>query len=263
MKERVKRIWRKVKRRLPSVSRKGKVIRNFAFILLTLVLFWWAIGAPALTPQWRYRRAERRNLIQDTEIIAVLEPDWIGWEYPELVVAEDETAYYLCLTNDSVYAMNLQRYEKQGKVTLTGVPEQSRMDFFLTAIPLLVITELPAVRAELELTVPPELAWRWPADSVRAFAGAVFHGEDTGEDGVFSFDFPETLAEVDPALGGQDVSDQSVMEWDALYILTETLQGIKQQRDYDCAVTAHIRLWDAEDTLVYDEVLTYPIESVE
>lgn len=259
MKVRWKKICRVLKRRLPSVSRKGKVIRNFAFVLLAAVLFWWAAGAPAMTPQWRYRQAERRNLLQDTEIIAVLEPDWIGWEYPELVVAEDENAYYLCLTNNSFYDMGFQRYEKQGKVTLTGVPEQSMMSFFATALPFLVIAELPAVRAELEMTVPPELAWRWAADSVRAFAGATFRDEDIGENGVFSFDFPKALAEVNPALNGQDVSDQTIMEWDALYILTETLQGIKQRKDYGCSVTAHIRLWDAQDQLIYDETLVYDI----
>lgn len=260
MKERIKRIWRKVKRRLPSVSRRGRVIRNFAFILLTVVLFWWAVGAPAMTPQWRYRRAERQNLLRDTEIIAVLEPQWINWdEGIELVVGENEALYAVCLTKEPFYAMDLQIYRKQGAVTFASAPDQWRSRFFTAAIPFLVLTELPAVRAELELVIPPELSWRFDT-----FAGATYRGEDNSENGVFSFSFPSGLTEVEAEnYNDEDLTDQLIMEWDALHILRETLQGIKQRGDFDCSVTAHIRLWDAEDTLIYDEVLTYPIEVVE
>lgn len=262
MKERCQKAWRRLKQQLPSVSRKGKVIRNFAFVLVTVVLFWWAIGAPGLTPQWRYRQAERRNLIRDTEIIAVLEPRWINWDGPaELVVAENKDVYVLCLTNEPFGSLDLQVYEKQGDVTLTGVPESFTTNFNRQSIPFTVLTELPAVRAELEITLPPELFWRWDhADGREPFAGAVCRGEDRNEDGVFTFSFPSGLVNVDPDSYAGSLSDQLVLEWDALHILSETLQGIKPRSDYDCSVTAHIRLWDAQDQLICDETLTYEIK---
>lgn len=261
MRERWKKVCRVLKRRLPSASRKGKVIRNFVFVLLTVVLFWWATGAPALTPQWRYRRAERANLIEGTEIKAVLETDWINCETHELVVGENEDSYFICLTDEAFYARYLQCYEKRGDVTLTGAPESFFPGYFDTAIPFLVLTELPAVKAELELVLPPELSWRWVnMEGHEAFAGAVCRGEDHNEDGVFTFSFPSGLVDVEPGANDPDLTDQMVMEWDALYILRETLQGIKQQKDYGCSVTAHIRLWDAQDQLIYNETLIYDIK---
>lgn len=260
--KRLTRLWRKLRSKLPSFTRKGKVIRNLVFILLTAVLFWWAMGAPALTPQWRYRRAERRNMLCDTEIIAVLEPHWINWEEPaELVVAENEAMYILCLTNEPFYSMGVQIYEKQGAVTLTGVPESFSVNFFRQAIPFVVLTELPAVRAEVELILPPELSWRWADRPGREpFVGAVYRGEDYNEDGVFTFSFPQELTEMDPQ--GNDLTDQLVMEWDALYIFSQILLGVKQD-DYGCSVTAHIHLWNADDVLIYDDTLIYDIGVME
>lgn len=261
MKEWWKKICRVLKRRLPSVSRTGKVIRNFVFVLLAVVLFWWAVGTPALTPQWRYRRAERRNMIQDSEIKAVVETEWINWETHELVVGENKDSYFICLTDEPFYAMYLQGYEKQGDVTLTGAPESFYPHYYFeSAIPFLVLTELPAVKAELELVIPPELSWRWvDMEGRESFAGAVCRGEDYNEDGVFTFCFPSGLVDVEPGANDPDLTDQMVMQWDALHIFSQTLLGVRQ-KDYGCAVEARIRLWDAQGQLIYDETLIYDIK---
>lgn len=245
MKETWKKLWRKIRAKLPAPSRRGKVIRNLVTVFLLAFFCWWLLlDAPAFSAEQEYFRYARQNLLGDTKILTIVDtsewPDWTNGDM--LVVAEDEAHYVVCLNR-----YDLECWDKQGDVMVAGMPATA----FITPIdyhPFLLLTKLPASRAEVVLTLPPEVDF----ESTGEFEGATFRGEAEGENGVFLFCFPDGIQE-----GQMTYSKQRQLQGHALFIFAEALRGLAQ--DYGCSATVAVRLWDAQDQLIYDEMLTYDI----
>lgn len=250
MKEKLKRVWRPIRAKLPSLSRRGKLIRNVVVILLLALLCWVASGAPPMSAEQEYYRAARRNLMGDTEILAMVDTSewsasWLGGDL--LVVAEDEARYVVCTS-----VFDLECWEKQGDVTIADVP--ARITIAPTDDhPFLLLTALPAVRAEVEFTLPPELNW----SSYDDFEGVTLRGEAEGENGVFLFHFPDGLQEYPPL----ESSRQRQRQGEALVIFADMLRG--RAEGYNCSVDVTVSLWDEGGSLIYDDVLTYYAGSTE
>lgn len=246
MKEVWKKQWRKIRAKLPALSRRGKVIRNLVTVFLLAFFCWWLLlDAPAFSAKQEYHRIARRNLMGDTEILTIIDTgEWPGWDNGDmLAVAEGDSYYVVCLNS-----YDLECWDKQGTVMMAGMPSTA----FITPVdyhPFLLLTELPAVRAEVALTLPSEVDF----GRNNEFEGATFRGEAEGENGVFLFCLPDGIQE-----DQMTYSKQRQLQGHALYIFAEALRGLAQ--DYGCSATVDVRLWDAQDQLIYDETLNYDIK---
>lgn len=254
--ERLKQLWKRLTDKLPPYTRKGRVIRNLVVIVLLALLCWTLLDAPALTTEWKYRRMERRNLVDRGEIITIKDialPHWPEYEDCHLVVAENEDKYITCMpeSHDS-----LECWDKK-EVTLASVEPPGPTDPWAVT-PLILITRLPAVRAEVEFTLPPELNWslsKYEQHLPEPYMGFVCQGTAEGDNGVFVF----SLLEERPESGEWDAEKMMwQLERDALSIFVHILRGI--ENDYDVEIPVTIRLWDGENNLIYDEVQTYRAE---
>lgn len=62
-------------RRIPRLPRKWRVVRNLICCVLILLFIWCALGPPVLTAEKAFRRAERADLSEPSEIILRIEQD--------------------------------------------------------------------------------------------------------------------------------------------------------------------------------------------
>lgn len=148
----MKRIFQKLSGligKIPPRSRGGKLIRNMVCILLLCVVIWWCFGMPALSVRHAFRRAERANLLEPSEILAVIpgsavelpeEEPWDGslsddWSIRQALkrtrafVVGSTGDYLLCFgweepLSDGIYAVYresewLNVTQKTGEVTVT------------------------------------------------------------------------------------------------------------------------------------------------
>lgn len=67
------------RRRLPRLSRGGKIVRNLAAALGLLVLLWGMNGFPIYGPRLEFRRGERENWIGRSEILGTFTWDGCRW----------------------------------------------------------------------------------------------------------------------------------------------------------------------------------------
>lgn len=245
MKEKGKTLWWRVRATLPAMSRRGKVIRNLVTVFVLVFFCWFLLDSPAFSLEQEYRRAARRNLLVDTEVLTIVDTgEWPDWTDGEMIaVAENETYYVVCLNS-----YELECWEKQGEVMMAAMPADASI-FPTDYHPFLLLTQLPAHRAEVVFTLPPEMDF----GRTKQFEGATFRAEAEGENGVFLFCLPDGLQE-----NQMTYSQQRQLQGHALHILADAMRGLAQ--DYGCSATVDVRLWDAQDQLIYDETLIYDIK---
>ena len=245
MKEKWNRLWRKLNVKLPVLSRRGKIIRNFVVVCLLIFCCWILMDAPAFSREQEYYRAARRNMMGDMEILAIVDTSqWPDWSNGEMLVVAEGDGYYAVCTNGYEQA---ESWEKTGDVMMLDMPLDSTI-MIIDNHPFLLVTELPAHRAEIVLTLPPEMDF-----GSAGFEGAVLHGEAEGENGVFLFHLPDGIQ-----ARQLNASHQRQQLGHALDIFGAALRGLA--RDYGCSPTVEVRLWDARGQLIYDDTLTYEIK---
>lgn len=236
MRERLRKRRRKIAAKLPGLTRRGRLVRNLACVLLLAVLCWVLLGAPALTEAWAFRRAERRNLVGPSEILQRMDVDWDGFDYHRLIAAKNDWGYVL-YAPDRPYAETELIYQaKMGDVTLMAPPEMWIHEP-VSDQPLVLFTDLAAARAQVELTLTPALSSSVDLSNVTCRADA-----DRRSGGFFLFVLSSESRE----------EQQRFYESDALQTLAAALRG---KYSLDPPVPVTVRLWDRAGTLIYEDTL--------
>lgn len=235
MKEKTTEKWKRftypVVSRMPRLSRPWRVVRNLACIVLLAGVCYVLLGAPALTEEWAFRRAERQNLVGPTEILGAADVDWEGWSYHRLMAGKGSGYYVLC----GVDWPALECWSKTGDVTLAAPPQVGRSGHAYQ--PLVLFTELPAVRAQIELTLTAEMAGYEEMETV------TYQRDAEREAGIFIF-----------VLADREFDYQQEGEMQALSTLINRLRGRELSR-YEKPIPVTVRLWDETETLIYEKTL--------
>lgn len=246
---------RGLKKRLPRMSRKGRIVCNLLVSLVLIAAMWLVLGAP-LPTVLEFRRAEKVNLVGPSEIIAV-----VPGEKLDLDELPEEFCEYLEENSQSHILERLKKYdtvigqqdnylvwfwnihksscdvqEKTGEVTICRMytdlysgtyfyeDGEEKKDRFVASALIAVQTDLPgAYHASLE--------WRSyikGTDTIDTFTNWCSGTGTVQGEGVF----------VIPVLMSSDpVADN---------------EGINGRFDLN---EAHLVLTDENGTVIYDEVL--------
>lgn len=242
----MKKLKRWLGRCIPRLSRPQRILRNAACILLMAVTAWFIMGAPALTARWAFRRAERLNLMEGAEILDVVRLE----ERFRLVVAESEENYILFY--------DCPHYEKTG---LTFDAKSSPITMMMPMgpgwmiwdYPIVLLTELPAVRGEIEFTLIPEVSDVYVEEEIHYLV----EGERL-DSGNFLFVVDSGLAEYEkygPNKG--HLAESDVMT--TMGYLAMARYNVQQT----CRVDIAVRLWDEDGSLIYDEILRNGVEVID
>lgn len=78
MKEGCQERWRKLTAKRPRLTRRGKFVRNLICMILMAGLCYLLLGAPPLTAEQAFRRAERQHLVGPAEIIASVDMEQLA-----------------------------------------------------------------------------------------------------------------------------------------------------------------------------------------
>ncbi len=128
--------------------------------LVTSSLLYIFIGAPPLSDEQRYRRAEKAHLVGPAEILDIIELDPLyenSYEYMLIADTEDAVIMFLWNTNQHPNESLVYR-EKMGDVTVYAAPTAIWYELWERRpeieLPILLFDNYPrAVRAELDLTL--------------------------------------------------------------------------------------------------------------
>ena len=233
----MKRLLQLLKKRWSQISRKKKVLLYSIGILISAVLLYSFIGAPADLEQ-EFRRAEKANLVGPGKILGSI-PAYGA--YSQLLIADDGEGIIL-YPYGSRYdqASDLRYREKTGNITLFTEPQaltydwERVRDFSMT---IGIVDAYPqAVRAELTFT----LQYRLNDDD------PVYEKTYTLEShreipGLFAFQ-----------LAVLDDNGLGVKGW-ALEMLMSLTDDHSFRHYYDSVVPVTVRLYDQEDTMLCQE----------
>ena len=249
--------WSAAVARIPPRSRKGKVVRNVVIFLLAVVVYWAVAGAPALTAMWQFRRLERQHFVGPSEVIADLDVDWANWTYQRLLVAETEESYILYMPESGMFR-NFEIWEKQGEVMLVPGPDCNAPTEPAQAAPFVLLTQLPAARAEVEFTLP-EGYFTGSKDDPRP-NGTAYRAEGACQSGVFVFALPEALPREEDLNDPFSNVELAAEQYHDLYALRSWSIDLRYEEQIILPVPVTVRLWDGQGTLIYDETLIYGAE---
>ena len=145
------RIRRAVKH-IPRLPRKWRVVRNLICCVLLLLFIWYAMGPPVLTAEKAFRRAERADLSEPSEIILRIEQDnvvyFIGRGSDEYLIGSGRFAGL------RGWFGSVRHLEKTDEIIV--VPLKS-YESSLVAMQMLLFSEVEdAVRGEVDITASAE-----------------------------------------------------------------------------------------------------------
>lgn len=239
----MKKLKRWLGRRIPRLNRPQRIIRNFACILLMLICTWFMMGAPALTPRWAFRRAERLNLLERSEILDVVR---VGERF-RMVVAENERNYILFVDAPLYEETWLTFDDKQSPVTLM-MPLEHR--WRIQDCPLVLLTDLPVARGEVEFSLIPEVSGQYIQEEIHYLvdgellnSGNMLFVVDSGE-----AEYQE----------GEKYWAESDVETTMAH-----LAFARYDIQHTCRVDITVRLWDGNGDLIYNEILRNGVEVIE
>ena len=142
---------KKLLKRWQQLPAKFRACTNIALICLCVLLIYIFVGAPAMTPQEAFRRAEKAQLVGPAEILEDLHVG--GYPYSRLILADDGDGVILFTYNRwNAAATDLLYVEKAGDLTIAAAPDQTfypKENHASVAI-ILFHEGSRAVRAELE-----------------------------------------------------------------------------------------------------------------
>ncbi len=147
---------KKLKSAWRSIPRPIRAVGNLICIVILCFAFYYLTGAPVLTMEQAFRRAEKANFVGPSEILynSAVEAN----EYNHMIVAETDTGVITYVRDDTQKSVwdDFYYFPKTGEITVVAAPIRATRAVFGIAIeePIFVIDEYPAaVRAELELYI--------------------------------------------------------------------------------------------------------------
>lgn len=132
---------RKLKNIWLHIPRPARVLINILAIVVVASAFYVSIGAPALTKEQAFRRAERANLVGPSTILFNEKVE--NYQYGTLIMGETEHGV-VTWVDDSWYGFNY--HAKTGDITVVSAPKYwfdwGGSDFAAT-LPVFVLHEYP------------------------------------------------------------------------------------------------------------------------
>lgn len=224
---------------------KRRTIIVLLIIPIILTLAYYVMGAPVLTAEQSFRRAEKEHALGPATILgmeSILTDDY-GYHYDTLIVAETKYGAMLYCTELNTQDRLFYR-EKSGPFTVMALPNGgwSWLIDEPRQLNVVLFDDHPeAVRAELELIVD------WPYD-FHGFTpeGVFYHYRLNAErtaDGYFHF--------VHTIYGSDYIDNDNV----AMRILTDILSKQDGGEEYywDLEIPANIQLYDGNGHLIIEE----------
>lgn len=241
---------KKLLKRIPRLSRPRRIVRNLICCVLLLVLCWFVMGAEPFLPRWAFRVAERTRLTGPAEILDVVRMERDSGSNLYIAIGEDQWGY--SVFGPTRYAKPDIRYtffyqEKQENVNLM-IPDALVVP---DEWPIILFTQLPAVRAEISFALGPEILNQQDLQETIPYC---LEGE-WQEEGYFLFRFsPDTEDEVQRAAEFRVMG--SLAYWSNAYN-----RDIAAERSDAYEIT--VRLWDSEGNLIYENAIKCGFEVID
>ena len=238
---------KKLKPHLPRLSRPQRTVCNVLVSLLLAVCVWIVLGSP-LPLKARFHLEEKSILVGPSEILDIVSVDMENGGRARMLIAESEHGYSVYSTRILEDLVGVRSYiyrEKQENVTLItpngfgGIPER---------FPLILFTGRPAVRAELQFELGPEILNDWNMTEARTYRLA----SEPGPGGCFLFWF-ESQTESEETRHAELVAMNALAYW------TQAGYGGDVEITND-AYRITVRLWDAQGQLIYENDLLCGLE---
>ena len=254
---------KKLKRFWLNIPRKWRVCGNLLTIVFLVFFLYVLLECPAFTPELKFRRMEKAELVGPSQILTSMDQEAIGYDH--LILAETAEAVILFQSSDNPWDQGRLTYrEKTAPVTVMTVPGLYFWHPYEDPIdlPVFVFHDEPsAVRAELELEFGDgmkwytEVNWQHGDTTTTTNYNKTWHLESDQElGGVFCFHI-----HAEPEV-------EKIYEYPSYYTRPLTSEGTALEvfsRMMDegdsciyAAIPAVVRLYDAEDTLLVEEELT-------
>lgn len=244
-----------LEKRLPRMSRKGRIVCNLLISLVLIAAIWMVMGAP-LPLVLEFRRAEKVNLVGPSEILAIvpgkeLELDELPEKFGEYlddyvqehvlerfkdfdVVIGQQDNYLVWFRNIHKSSCDVQ--EKTGEVTICRIYEELHTQSYAyengeEQVDRLVDAALIAIQTDLPGAYHANLEWRSyikGTDTIGTFTNWCSGTGTVQENGVFVI---PVLISSDPVVDNEGINGR--------FDLNE----------------AHLVLTDENGTVIYDEVL--------
>lgn len=149
---------KKIRTQIPRKFRLCILALGLTGLILTLYTF---IGAPTLTIEQRFRRAEKAHLVGPSQILGYteLETDFYGGYWNMLIADDGDGITFFCYAyseSDKLSQTELIYRKKTGDITVLSAPfpQDNRDQTTFAKLPVFVFDDYPeAVRAELDITL--------------------------------------------------------------------------------------------------------------
>lgn len=239
---------KKLKQLWLRIPRKCRVAVNLLAMLLLGLILYILLECPALTPEMRFRRAEKANLVGPSQILEIVETQGDNYDY--LVVADDGQgiilySYYDYRTGggDLVYR------NKTGPLTVLAAPDlySYAAGAYVIDLPVFLFHEYPnAQRAELDLTLGEGLDMgEWEQ---------VYYLEARRKiEGYFRFNLHAQSGDWYVDESGIDRGTPLGAEGDALELFSWMMTDYPTYVDQ--SIPATVRLYDTDDALIIEQDL--------
>ncbi|MBO5323036.1 MAG: hypothetical protein J6A88_02915 [Oscillospiraceae bacterium] len=229
------------------IPRPLRTILHIVAILLCVVIYYGAIGAPSLTTEMQYRRVEQSHMIGPGTILGTEAISGNGQQ--QLLIAKSDTHVMLyryteeskTTSYDLVYRKNhgdLMILAAGGRLPTYSVSE----DF---SLPVILFDNYPtAVRAEVEFTMStPDDEYAYP-HTTQHYQKHFFLESNRNNEGYFYFEI-------------QHKAYTSRLYTKMLNAIVNISLGVNYSSAKDAIVPISVRLYDQNDQLILDQIIYF------
>lgn len=240
---------KKLKRLWLNIPRKFRICFNLLAMALLGLVIYILLDCPAPTPEIRFRRAEKANLVGPSQILEIIETEDGNYDY--LIVADDGQGIIFYSYNDYRTGWgDLVYRNKTGPITVLAAPDLVSLGSleYEFDLPVFLFHDHPgAVRAELELTLGEALGME---DFEKTY-----HLEARQEiEGYFRFNLHTESEDWYVDENGIDHGTPLGTEGDALFLFSWMMTDYPTYpMEY---IPATVRLYDESNDLIIEQDLT-------
>lgn len=250
---------RKLKNFWRNIPRPVKVLLNILAMIAVASTFYVSIGAPTLTKEQSFRRAERANLLGPSTILFNEKVE--NYQYGTLIVGETDHGV-ITWVDDSWYGLNY--HEKTGDITVVSAPKYW-FDWggsdFAASLPVFVLHEYPEAEdawllLDIEGTYTHNLNGETLNEKLNHTPG--LHAIKGG-DGFFYFslDIPHRSEEGSSRDDASGLADDGYALDMLAHHFTNTCNSTNPQSN--ASITATVLLYNKYGTLIVEEELVLRI----
>ncbi|MBP3674619.1 MAG: hypothetical protein J6J18_12405 [Oscillospiraceae bacterium] len=251
---------KKLKNLWLGIPRWVRAIGNMVLVLLIAVVFYVCIGAPTLTEEQAFRRAEKAQLVGPSTILFI--EDVESYDYRHLILAETDYGV-VTYVSDETWDPKLCYTAKTGDVTVVAAPKgpfKWGYSNWAVKLPVFVVDDVPgAVRAELEIDIVGTYVINLNGEKLQIPLDHHYSLESTREEENF-FQFAIELPFVERYDGYTYIPDAEAehgADGYALDLLAEAFSNQDNQLPRsNASITATVRLYNESDELIVEQDLT-------